>query len=439
MSNVFPDPAALIPSLDGLPAPWSLMALLLFVTFVLHLVLMNAVVGVAALTLLAKLRVIAPLRVKPHGDASHGEHPPDLLLPKGVAFVVNFGIPPFLFMQCIYGQYIYASSVQMALWWLSVMLIVMLAYYGLYINMYRGGLGRAARTTALAISVCLLLWNAFLFVNNMTLLQNPANWAAYAHNASGTLLNTADPQVLPRYLHVVLSCLAVGGLALAVPAAWSLGRMAKQGGDPKDALPLLENKRRALRWFFYATLAQLPVGAWFFMALPQEQRAAFMGGDGLGTTLFAASIAVTALCLVSSWREKAWATIWGALLAIAMMAGMRTILRSSMLEPYYAPHMREFDLGPLLLFGGALVLSFAALFWLARVYWRHRPVPGEPGFDPDAQECPPEYQHGDPELIRKVVYMRKREALMVVELALGGKDDEDDAADADANRGGATS
>ncbi len=437
MPDAFPDPATLIPVLDGLPAPWSLMALLLYLTFLLHLILMNTVVGVAVITLLAKLGAASGFTLKERAAAAHGGHTPDLLLPKGVAFVVNLGIPPFLFMQCIYGQYIYSSSILMGMWWLSVMLVVMLAYYGLYINMYRHGLSPAVRTTALAISVLLLLWNAFLFVNNMTLLQDPARWAAYAHNAAGTLLNIGDAQVPPRYLHVILSCLAVGGLALALPAATALRRLAREGGGPADAIPLLEKKKRALRWFFYATLAQFPVGAWFFMALPEAQRAVFMGGDALGTALFALSLILTALCLITAWRERAWCTVWGALLVIAMMAGMRTLLRASMLEPYYAPQMRELDFGPLALFLGALALSLISFFWLARVYMRHKAAPGETGLDFGT----PEHAGGDAALMRDIVRMRKREALMVIELALTGKDDEErrNGAGDDGRNGGAVS
>lgn len=437
MPNAFPDTAALIPSIEGLPAPWGLMALLLFVTFFVHLVLMNALVGSAVISLLTRLRAVPDLIPESQSPAEHAGHTPDLLLPKGVALVVNFGIPPFLFMQCIYGEYIYSSSIQMALWWLSVMLVVMLAYYGFYINMYQNGRSRTACTTALAIATALLLWNAFLFVNNMTLLQNPARWAAYAHNASGTLLNFGDPQMLPRYLHVVLSCLAVGGLALAAPATLSLNRLTKEGGDPAEALRLLDARRGGLRWFFYATLAQVPVGIWFFMALPKAQRSLFMGGDNAGTALFCLSLVLSALCLVSAWREKAWPTIWGALLVIAMMAGMRTILRSSMLAPWYEPQMREFEPAPLLVFAGAFVLSSAALFWLAKVYWRHKPAPGEEGFDPQAAECPDEDKNAAPELLARLARMRKREALLVIEIARKDKDNEKETDDAHNPRGGA--
>lgn len=427
MPPSFPDPAALIPALDGLPAPWSLMALLLFVTFVLHLILMNTVVGVALITLAAKTGLFSG-RTAPVHLVEKGEYTPDVLLPKGVALVVNFGIPPFLFMQCIFGQYIYASSVLMALWWLSVMLVVMLAYYGLYINMNKSGLSETARATALGIAVLLLLWNAFLFVNNMTLLQNPERWAAYAQNAGGTLLNLGDPQVIPRWLHVILSCLAVGGLSLALPAAIHLRRLAREGGDPAKALPHLESKRKALRWFFFATLAQIPVGAWFFMALPKAQRGLFMGGDFLATALFVLSLVLTVVSLITAWRERAWCATWSTLLVIVMMAGMRTLLRSSMLEPFYSPHMRQLDLGPLALFLGSLALSAVAVAWLAKVYWRHKPPAGGMEHDPALAAS---YAEDDPDLMREIARMREREALLVIELVTSGKD-----ADAEEDKGG---
>ena len=212
------DPAALIPVLDGLPGPWGLLAFLLYCSFALHLLLVNAVVGVTAITLADRLRA-GPDSLRRTDMRSQS-----ILLPKGVALLVNFAIPPFLFLQGLYGQFIYSSSVLCAVWWLSLMAVVMLAYYGLYINMAQGGISSGARTAALAFSLVLLLWAAFLLVNNSTLLQSPERWAVYGQNANGLFLNTGDPQLIPRYLHVLLSCLAVGGLCLALPAHFRQGR-----------------------------------------------------------------------------------------------------------------------------------------------------------------------------------------------------------------------
>lgn len=358
-------PAALLPLTDGPAGPWSLLALLLYLTFVPHVLLMNAVVGTAALCLLAHL--------KPSPAA-----PPDgteLLLPKGVAFVVNFGVPPFLFIQAAYGQFIYSGSVVMALWWLSLMAVVMLAYYGLYINMPGRGLGRGARTAALGFSLALLLFAAFVLVNSATFAQNPARWAAYAAEPGGVSLNLADPQLWPRYLHVLLSCLAVGGLCLALPAAFALREKARYPLDPDERERFLLRRRKGLRIFIHATLAQFPVGLWFLMALPRAQRLMFMGGDAFATALFCASLVCTLAALFAARKDKSAAAAVLAALTVALMAGMRGLLRFSMLEtalgPAFSPPVSPLEAGPLAMFICAALASGIGLFFMLRLYFRH--------------------------------------------------------------------
>lgn len=353
--------ANLLPVTDPVSGPWGLMALLLYATFVLHLLVMNALVGMALIALFDRLRPAA----SPVSLYANHNRDTDVLLPKGVAFTVNLGVPPFLFLQTIYGQYIYSSSVLMGMWWLSVMLVVMLAYFGFYLNMAHRTLPEAARTTALALATLLLLWNAFLFVNNMTLAQNPQIWTHYAHQAGGLLLNLGDPQLAPRYLHVLLACLAAGGLCMALPAALALR---KCGETARGGLEKL--RTRGLNIFAGATLLQLPVGAWFLLALPREQQMIFMGKDAPATALFALSLLLTGAALFAALRRKTVPAALGGVLLVALMAGMRSLLRLSYLEGLYNPPMRAPDIGPLLLFVVSLAASAAGLIWLLRLYFK---------------------------------------------------------------------
>lgn len=417
---------ALIPHINALPGPWGLLALLLFVTFVVHLLLVNAVVGVSAIALAPRLRSLLAGK----GGGAPGMYAPDVLLPKGVAFVVNFGIPPFLFMQGIYGQFIYASSVLMALWWLSVMLVVMLAYYGLYINMSRRALPDTLRTAALALATALLLWNAFLFVNNMTLLQHPERWAAYAQNASGSFLNLADPQVVPRYLHVILASLAVGGLCIALPAHMKLRGKAL---SEEDAQRYEAKKHSGLVWFFRATALQLPVGLWFYLSLPDTQRHMFMGGAFLPTALLFAGIALAVASLLAAGKRSVPGATACVLAVVVIMAGLRSLLRSSMLEPYYQPMMRTTEWGPLLLFLGSVVVFTPLLVWAVRLYLRSDTLE-------DLAEDHPAPRDDDeplPEQPPFVIYRHSPdEALILVnEIAYLPSDDEEENGNGDAGHG----
>lgn len=414
------DPAALVPVLDGLPGPWGLLAVLLYCSFVLHLLLVNAVVGVTAITLADRLRAGpgSPRRLDMRGQS--------VLLPKGVALLVNFAIPPFLFLQGLYGQFIYSSSVLCAVWWLSLMAVVMLAYYGLYINMAQGGISGGARTAALAFSLVLLLWAAFLLVNNNTLLQSPERWAVYGQNAHGLFLNTGDPQLIPRYLHVVLSCLAVGGLCLALPAHYRKGRLG--GNAPASEREYLrERTAGGLSCFFYATLAQLPVGGWFFLSLPAEQRKLFMGGDALAASLFFASLFLIGFALLAARRGRPLAAALPALATVFLMAGMRSVLRASLLEPYHQPDMRTLEFGPVLLFLGALAVSSFIVVRLIAAYRSRAMLPmlDESQTPADGQE--PRAVPASPRRARPEAPDQEGEddAVLVNEIAMGRMDADD--------------
>lgn len=372
-------PAALIPSINGLPGPGSLQAALLYLTFAFHLILMNVVTGVCVIILFSRLRGFrqrarsgrreadaAVLTPEQYGNYGAG---PSLLLPKVLALVVNFGIAPLLFMQALYPQFIYTSFVLSALWWLSVMGVVLMAYYGLYINMNRSGLGLAARTSVLAIATLLLLGNAFLFVNNITLLQNPEHWTVYASSSGGNFLNMADPQVPPRYLHVLLASLAVGGLALAVPAELRLGA-ASVKRNALEEQRLEKRKKLGLTWFFYATLAQAAAGTWFLLSLPPLQRSLFLGERPLHTGMLALAILTAVGALAAARQRRA---VKAALLAgttLFLMVGLRSLLRISFLEPYHHPALRAVEAGPLLFFGGSLLISIPVLWKIAGIYFR---------------------------------------------------------------------
>lgn len=372
-------PAALIPSIEGIPGPGSLLAALLYLTFAFHLILMNIATGVCVILLFSRLRVFwqrarsgrqgadaAVFTPEQYGTYGAG---PSVLLPKVLALVVNLGIAPLLFMQALYPQFIYTSFVLSALWWLSVMVIVLMAYYGLYINMNRGGLGPAARTAALAIATLLLLWNAFLFVNNITLLQNPERWTVYASSAGGSFLNMADPQVPPRYLHVLLASLAVGGLALAVPAELRLGA-ASVKRDALEKQRLAKRKRLGLSWFFYATFAQAAAGTWFLLSLPPLQRFLFLGGRAFHTGLLVLALLTAAGALVAARQRRAVNAALFAATTLFLMIGLRSLLRISFLEPYHHPALRAVEAGPLLFFGGSLLISVPVLWKIAGVYFR---------------------------------------------------------------------
>lgn len=340
----------------ALPVPSGFLKVLLLLTFFVHLVLVNVLLGSVILSVIDR-RASA-------SDRKGGV----AFMPKVLALAVNFGVAPFLFLQVLYGHFLYPSIVLMAVWWMFVALV---RHAGVLraLRERRGGQAGAWRTPILFLSALLLLMTAFLLSNASTLMLRPDFWFRWFSEPHGHLLNTSDPTLFPRYLHILLASLAVGGLTMAWRARWSKR-------DPEVDREEAERRfRRGLDWFFYVSLAQVPVGLLFLFTLPPDVRGLFLGGDALSTA--ALILAVSGLCialiLVRQGGLKLAST--AALGVILVMVCVRGMVRDAMLQPYSGPAspaptalaMPHGQTAALSLFLVATVLVVAVLVWLGRV------------------------------------------------------------------------
>ena len=101
----------------GYPAPLAIMFALAYLTLTLHFLAMNYTVGSGALLLWAKVRG----KDEQQGIAKFlGSG-----MPLGVSYLVTLGIPPLLFVQVLYGQQFYSSSVVMGSLWILVIPVIL--------------------------------------------------------------------------------------------------------------------------------------------------------------------------------------------------------------------------------------------------------------------------------------------------------------------------
>jgi len=346
-------PGALIPVPDPIPVHWAVPEALMLATFVVHILLMNAFFGTAMLSLAQTLW---------GRDDSPGLHAIARLMPTSTALTVNAGVAPLLFMQVLYGHFFYLSDIMMAFWWFSVIGLVILAYYGGYLWDFRfHRLGRGGRTLVLSFLVAVLFLISFIFTNNFTLMLTPQRWGMYFANPGGTLLNLGEPTLFPRWLHFVTAALALGGLTQAV--LWTI--KAKRGADAAYAEGRI---RQGMKVFAGFTLLQTLVGTWFFVTLPNEVAARFLGGHGLSTAVFLLALASVALSLYSGFKGHVCRAVLSALLTVVLMAGVRELVRIGYLAPYFFPAdlpMRP-QYGPLFLFLAVLAVGVAVLVWVLR-------------------------------------------------------------------------
>lgn len=344
------DTAALIPTPDAIPAAWGWFQLLLLPTLFCHILFMNVLVGTAFIALVCRLtvRTAAPVT---EAVAKH--------LPVVIAFTVNLGVAPLLFAQVLYGHLFYTSSILMAAFWLAIIPLLIIAYGLAYV--YKSSTSRPGRGRIMLIApITLALFAiAFFFTNNLTLLQNPAAWSRYFTEPRGLLLNTADPMLLPRYLHFMVSAVAVGGLALALYFHYR-----QRKGSPYAGAWI----GFGCRWFGRATLVNLLVGGWFLAVVPRQVLTPSTP-EGLGLLISLGLGLLLALASVrAAFKERPLQALHFFLPTLALMLVARSLLRSLLLAPWFSLSQLPVtpDYGPLALFLCCLLAGLVLVAWLVR-------------------------------------------------------------------------
>ncbi len=341
------DIQSLIPVADAIPVHWGWLQFFLILTFTLHILVMNVMLGSGIIACLNSFRGSAGSEVN-HEIARN--------LPYSIAFTVNLGVAPLLFLQVLYGNFVYVSSVLMAVYWLSVIFLLITAYYLAYIYDFRFSSFPRARTLLIAASTCCMLVIGFFLTNNMVLMISPHAWDAYFANSKGLILGVSEPMLVPRYLHFVLASTAIAGLAQALYWNW------------KDCSQT-EKIRYGLKWFTHSTSAQIFIGLWFFLSLPKEVIRVFMGGSVWATAVLAVGCLLTFVCLYFSVRGKLKALTVTALLTVVTMVFARDSLRTASLQKFF--HVSEVPLAPqyspMVLFICSLLIGLGLIVWMIRL------------------------------------------------------------------------
>jgi hypothetical protein len=199
----------------GYPAPYWFLALFKVLGFTCHVVPMNVAYAGLLLALL--------LRVSENEHARHWAGRLARQMPFVVAWAVNLGIVPLLFMQVAYYQVFYPATILTAWWWFSIIPLLTLAYYGVYIyaaGFRLGGPGPTRFKQSISwVSALLFLAIGFIFTSAFALMTNISAWPALWQQTSvagaplGIAHSLANPTLWPRWLLML-------GLALTTTAAY---------------------------------------------------------------------------------------------------------------------------------------------------------------------------------------------------------------------------
>lgn len=360
-------PASLIPALDpaALPGPPWLFHVLWVVTFLIHLVFVNVVLGGSLLAAL-----VGSGRPGAHGIRSF------FVEANGwaISFAITFGIAPLLFMQVLFGRFFYTATLLLAWPWLGMLGILTVAYYLNYLAKARLAEGGGVRLILLLEAVGFVVIAGIQVAINLLHLQ-PGRWESVAAQASAAL---SDPAFAPRLLHYVLAAVAMSGVILAFAATRQTG--------PTDAR--LDMARFGLRAAFVATTLEFAAGLWLLLALPRPVLRGFMQGGAvtmlpltagilLGVAILAALSRITdPLAQTRDVRRAAEFIV----ATVGVMVLTRHQLRAAYLEPWRVGEspVVATQWGPLALFLGVFVLCGGLTVYAIVRAIRDRPGPGEP-------------------------------------------------------------
>jgi hypothetical protein len=337
-----------IPSPDAIPVHWAWFHVLLIFTFIVHLLLMNLVLGGSLLTAWDLLR-------------GRTEKRASSTIPVLIALTINFGVPPLLFVQVLYGQFFYTSSVVLAFPWIMVIPVMIVAYYGAYVFVKNSERAPGWSRAGLFISSLLLLYVAFTLVNNNTLALVPDRWAVYFDEPRGMNLNLGEPTLWPRYLHFVIAAVAVGALGRAVYFHFS-----------KDVEERERMIRKNLKIFGWMTLIQVAVGTWFWLAMPKDIWMLFMGRNIYATLLMISGWLLTLGILHAGFTGRlAMAALLG-LTVVVVMVLMREVVRHAYLETWF--HPRDLEnirvVSPLVVFLLIFGIGCYSIYYMIRLMYK---------------------------------------------------------------------
>ena len=344
------NPVPGIPFPDSIPAPPWVFHILEVFLFTIHLLFINIVLGGSIISFFSRLRnatspgpLAEPLRRK---------------LPVLFALAINVGVAPLLFVQVLYGNFFYTSSILMGRFWIMIVPGVIIAYYAAYVHSRTST--PTLGTIAIGITSAIALYVAFMFVNNMLMMMQPERWVGYFGHRAGTLLSTGDRTLMPRYLHFLTASIAIAALFSA--GVWN-DRM-KRGN-----LEAGENVRRSLFIFGTATAIESTIGLWFLTSLKQECMMQFLGGDLVSTIILAVGLLCGIGSIGTAFMGNYRPTVIMAALTVAAMILTRDKLRTLYLQGTFDTASLQISEQHDVLVLFLLVLGFglAAVIWMLKV------------------------------------------------------------------------
>jgi len=188
-----------------LPLPEWLLVTLLVISFLLHIIFINLMVGGSIVTLWAQIR---GLKNKEYDTFAH-EIAKTITVNKSIAVVL--GVAPLLSINTLYTIYFYSANALTGFAWIMIIPLVTIAFLLTYLHKYTWSnfeKNRKLHIGIMALAVAIFLFIPLIFLTNVNLMMFPEKWGKVQGFLSALML----PNVFPRYLEFLGACIAVTGI-----------------------------------------------------------------------------------------------------------------------------------------------------------------------------------------------------------------------------------
>lgn len=318
-----------------IPGNLGFFEILIVISFLLHILFVNITVGSSVLAVGQEIKGIRKKCVKTDVLAEQLSTHTSVL--KSIAVVM--GIAPLLLISVMYTQYFYSSTNLIGKAWLSIIVLLIVAFLLLYLYKFSWhkmqGKLKGIHVLIGATGSLILLFIPLIFIVNVVSMLYPEMW----RGAEGFFHSLVYyPQVWPRYFHFILASFAATGIYLYF---WN-GRLQKNGTiDESDAATYQSGKRLGIVTTIWTTVLQLVVGFVLLMSFNRDIMLLYLGDDFLLTSMLIGSIVLTLVLvfflyrlLKTDQRKFFVSSITTFFLILALMGWMRHELRESYLSPY---------------------------------------------------------------------------------------------------------
>lgn len=258
---------------------------------------------------------------------------------KSIAVVL--GVAPLLLISVIYTQFFYPSTILIGKAWLSLIIVLIVAFLLLYVYKFSWVRWKHKRGLHLLFGITgslILLAVPLVFIVNVVSMLYPEMWTG-ANGFFHSLFYY--PQIWQRYAHFILSSFGAMGLFMYL---WNFRQLNKANRNEENVekKPVFQlGKKFGISIAFWTTILQLIVGSFVLLSLEKEKMMLYMGGDTFLTGLLVVSILFTFLMavflyMVMKTDVRRWLSFATAsfIIVVGLMGWMRHEVRELYVNPY---------------------------------------------------------------------------------------------------------